>query len=121
MGLCDGRVRRELKVFEEGEKMISNLKIKSKSAIAITTGSIALFCMSAAHAAEQVAPAQGGAASGVGKALGMVLFGFLALKFFNRNKDDGDDSAERRGGIRPIYQVLLAVMVGIFVFEKMKG
>jgi hypothetical protein len=28
-----------------------------------------LFCMSAAHAAEQTAPAQGGAASGVGKAL----------------------------------------------------
>lgn len=30
--------------------MISNLQKKSKSAIAITTGSITLFCMSAAHA-----------------------------------------------------------------------
>lgn len=64
-------------MYEEGENVISNLKIKSKSASAITTSSIALFCVSAAHAAEQVAPARGGAASGVGEALGMVLFGYL--------------------------------------------
>lgn len=108
-------------MHEEGEGMNNDFQKKFKSTIAISASSIALLCMSAAHAAEQVAPAQGGAASGVGKALGMVLFGYLALKFFNRNKDDGDDSAERRGGIRPIYLVLLAVMVGIFVFEKMKG
>jgi hypothetical protein len=107
-------------MHEEGEKMISNLQKKSKSAIAITTGSIALFCMSAAHAADQATPAQGGTASGVGKALGMVLFGYLALKFFNRNKD-GDESDERRGGVKPIYLVLLAVMAGIFIFERMKG
>lgn len=101
--------------------MISNLKIESKSAIAITTSSIALFWMSAAHAAEQAVPSQGGTASAIGKALGMALFGYLALKFFNRNKDSVDSGAERRGGIKPIYLVLLAVMVGIFVFEKMKG
>jgi hypothetical protein len=109
-------------MHEEGGKMISNLQKRSKSAIAITTGSIALFCMSAAHAVDQSAPAQGGAASGVGKALGMVLFGYLALKFFNRNNDEGDDSGpERRGGIRPIYLVLLVGMVGIFIFEKIVG
>jgi hypothetical protein len=95
------------------------LFVKSKLVIASATGFVTLFWMSAAHAAEQAAPAQGGAASGVGKALGMALFGYLALKFFNRNKND--DGAERRGGVKPIYLVLLAVMVGIFVFEKMKG
>lgn len=78
MGLCDGRVRRELKMHEEGAKMNSNFHKKFKSTIAIYASSIALLCMSAAHAADQSAPAQGGAASGVGKALGMMVFVCLA-------------------------------------------
>ena len=47
-------------------------------------------------------------ASGVGKAIGMALFGYLVMRFANRNKDEAQDTGTRR-----------RVLMGALIFMAM--
>lgn len=50
--------------------------------------------------------------SGVGRALGMMLFAYLALKWFNRKKDRDDDEPRGFLGLRVKPWVVWLVVIG---------
>ena len=50
--------------------------------------------------------------SGVGRALGMMLFAYLALKWFNRKKDRDDDAPRGFLGLRVKPWVVWLVVIG---------
>ena len=82
--------------------------------------------MSCAAWAATDATAQGGAStgpnlSGVGKALGMVLFGYLVMKWANRSKSDEDEPRGFFGQrIKPVY-VWLVLILGLIVLMSRTG
>lgn len=59
--------------------------------------------------------------TGVGRALGMMLFAYLALKWTNRRKSDDDDETGFMGQhIKPIY-VWLVIIAGVVLLMWRSG
>lgn len=63
------------------------------------------------EAAETTA-SRGTNLTGVGRVLGMMLFAYLALKWFNRKKDGDDDEPRSFLGLRVKPWVVWVVVIG---------
>ena len=68
------------------------------------------------------------AAGGVGKMIGMALFGFIVMKIMNRKKKDHDDEDENQSvtpshsntnGSMSLIKVGLMLIVGLFLLTKL--
>lgn len=57
-------------------------------------------------------PQSQSSANAIGKALGMMLFAYLALKWINRKKDRDDDEARGFLGLRVKPWVVWLVVIG---------
>ena len=57
-------------------------------------------------------PQNPSSANAIGKALGMMLFAYLALKWINRKKDRDDDEARGFLGLRVKPWVVWLVVIG---------
>ena len=81
--------------------------------------------MSGAAWAANEATSQGASTgpnlSGVGKVLGMVLFGYLVMKWANRSKSNDDEPRGFFGqNIKPVY-LWLVLILGLIVLMSRTG
>lgn len=70
---------------------------------------VATLAHSSLWAASPQSPSS---ANAIGKALGMMLFAYLALKWINRKKDRDDDEARGFLGLRVKPWVVWLVVIG---------
>jgi hypothetical protein len=61
-------------------------------------------------------------AQAVGRVLGMMLFGFLVLRWINRRKEDHSSSPKTglRGPVKPVY-VVLTLVLGLALLMWVSG
>lgn len=71
------------------------------------------FVLPALSLAAETDQRASAAASNIGRALGVMLFGYLVMKFMNRNKED--DGGRPRGTSKILIGVLvLVILLAIF-------
>lgn len=61
-------------------------------------------------------------AQAVGRVLGMMLFGFLVLRWINRRKEDHSNAPKTglRGPVKPLY-VVLTLLLGLALLMWVSG
>lgn len=81
-----------------------------------TIGLIAAITLALAHTAatatEGAPSTSGGVSSNIGRIIGMMIFGFVVMRFFRRKDDDGDDEEKSGffGRVKPIYVVSVVIL-----------
>lgn len=81
-------------------------------------GAATAACNMAAAAAPSGANGSESGLTAVGKAIGMVIFGYLALRFANRKRDEDEAQASSRRSKRIYFGLAIVVVLLVVLVSR---